>query len=348
MNGKQIKRSAFIKDVTLAGAAIGLSGSFSSLFGRNPAPEGKRVGMIGLDTSHSISFTRLLNATPAIPDFDGYKIVAAYPHGSRDIKVSVDSIPGYTETVKKFGVEIVGSIEELLQKVDTVVLLTNDGRVHLEQVKPVFQAGKPVYIDKPMAASLKDVIEIFELGKQYKVPVFSSSALRFVNNLQEIEKGKFGKVLGADTYTPAPLEKTHPDLFWYGIHGVEELFTALGVGCKKVVRVHTDSTDFVVGTWKDGRIGAVRGTRTGKHIYGGTVYTENGAIVLDQHEGYTNMLKAIVQFFKTGVVPVNPDETIEMMAFMEAADLSKKRGGVPVKLETVFKKAHKKEYIHNS
>lgn len=343
MSDKQIKRSTFIKNVTLAGAAIGLSGTFSSLYGRMASSEGKRVGMIGLDTSHSTSFTKLLNATPALPEFDGYRIVAAYPQGSKDIKSSVQQIPKYTEAVKELGVEIVNSIEELLQKVDVVVLLTNDGRVHLEQAIPVFKAGKPVYIDKPMAASLHDAIKIFDLAKQYKVPVFSSSALRFVDNLQEIEKGKFGKVLGADTYSPAPIEKTHPDLFWYGIHGVEELYTAMGVGCKKVVRVHTDSTDFVVGTWEDGRIGAIRGTRTGQHIYGGTVYTDQGAFVLDQHKGYTNLLKAIIEFFKTGISPVNPQETIEIMAFMEAADLSKKRGGIPVKMETVFKKSQKRK-----
>ncbi|MBS1633370.1 MAG: Gfo/Idh/MocA family oxidoreductase [Bacteroidetes bacterium] len=343
MKKQQLSRLSFIKNVTMAGAAISLTSGFTSLYGRKPIPEGKRIGMIGLDTSHCISFAKLLNATPALPEYEGYRITCAYPRGSWDIKASVDRIPEYTEKIKAYGVEVVDSIDKVLQQVDVVVLLTNDGRVHLEQVIPVFKAGKPVYIDKPMTASLRDAIEIFDLGKQYNVPVFSCSALRYVSNLQEIAKGKFGKVLGADTFSPAPTEKTHPDLFWYGIHGVELLYTAMGKGCKKVVRVHTDSTDLVVGTWGDGRIGSVRGTRTGKHIYGGIVQTDNGAVVIDEFQGYSNLVKAIVEFFKTGISPIDPQETLELLAYMEAADLSKKRGGSSVKIETMFKRArHKK------
>ena len=80
---------------------------------------------------------------------------------------------------------------------------------------------------------------------------------------QDVVNGKIGKVLGADTYSPCTLEKTHPDFFWYGIHGVELLYTVMGIGCKSLVRVHTEGTDVTVGTWEDGRIGTFRGTRTG-------------------------------------------------------------------------------------
>ena len=47
------------------------------------------------------------------------------------------------------------SIEELLPKVDVVLLQSLDGRVHLEQVRPAFKAGKRVFIDKPIAALLR-------------------------------------------------------------------------------------------------------------------------------------------------------------------------------------------------
>lgn len=342
MKNKKLSRSEFIKNVTMTGAAIGMVPGLSSLFNKTIPPANKRVGIIGLDTSHSISFTKLLNAETPSPEFDGYKVVAAYPYGSRDIKSAADVIPRFTEAIKKYNVEIVDSIEQLLQKSDAVLLLTNDGRLHLEQVTQVFKAGKPVYINKPVAATLKDTIEIFKRAKEYKVPAFSSSALRYVTNLQEIAKGKFGKVLGADTYSPATIEKTHPDLVWYGIHGVESLFTAMGTGCKEVMRMHTDGTDIAVGKWEDGRLGSVRGTRTGEHIYGGTVFIEKGAVTLGEHEGYTNILKVIVEFFNTGISPVNTQETLEIMAFMEAADLSKKKGGRAVKLETIFKKAEKR------
>lgn len=303
--------------------------------------QGKRVGIIGLDTSHSVAFTKAFNDPAAKPELKGYKVVAAYPHGSRDIASSVERIPGYTEDVKKLGVEITASIEELLDKSDVVLLETNDGRLHLEQALPVFKAGKTVFIDKPMTASLADAIAVFEAAGKYRVPVFSASSLRYMGNAQEARAGQIGKVLGADTYSPAKIEKTHPDLFWYGIHGVEALFTVMGTGCRSVTRVHTEGTDIVAGIWEDGRVGTFRGTRTGKHEYGGTAYGEKGNLVLGPYEGYFPLLAEIVRFFETGQPPVSEEETLEILAFMEAADESKRKKGDPVSMEDVLRKARK-------
>lgn len=296
----------------------------------------KRVGIIGLDTSHSIAFTKLLNAETPAPQYKGYKVVAAYPYGSKDIQTSVSRIPDYIEQVKKMNVKIADSIPDLLKQVDVVLLETNDGRLHLEQVLPVLKAGKRVFIDKPIAASLKDALAIFEASKKYKVPIFSASSLRYIKGLDGLDRSK---VVGADAYSPASLEKTHPDLFWYGVHGVETLYTVMGKGCKEVTRVHTPGTDIVVGVWEDGRVGTFRGTRTGKHNYGGTVYTTEGNRTLGPYGGYEPLLDDIIKYFEDGSVPVTPEETIEIFAFMEAADESKRQGGKAVKLADVLAKA---------
>jgi len=303
--------------------------------------KGLRVGIIGLDTSHSTAFALALNGPDAGDTYGNYKVVAAYPQGSLDIKSSVDRIEGYTGQVKKLGVEIVGSIEELLQKVDVVLLETNDGRRHLEQALPVLKAGKRMFIDKPMAASLADAMAIFDAARKYNIPVFSASSLRYIKGMEEIKKGEAGKVLGAETFSPSPFEKTHPDFFWYGIHGVETLFTAMGTGCKTVVRVSTTDTDVVVGIWQDGRIGSFRGLRAEKKDYGGTIYGEKAIKTLGTYNGYNPLLEQIIKYFQTGIVPVQPEETLEILAFMEAADLSKAKGGVPVSIEQVMKKAQK-------
>lgn len=299
---------------------------------------GKRVGIIGLDTSHSTAFVKALNGPDANASFLGYKVVAAYPQGSKDIESSTSRVPAYTEEVKKQNVEIVNSISDLLKKVDVVLLETNDGRLHLEQALQVLKAGKRVFIDKPVAASLSDAIAIYEASKQYNIPLFSASSLRHIKGIEKVDKSK---VVGADTFSPAVLEKTHPDFYWYGIHGVETLYTVMGTGCKQVVRVHTDGTDIIVGTWADGRVGTVRGTRTGKHDYGGTVFTQTGNLVLGPYGGYEPLLQDIITYYETGEVPVTPEETIEIFAFMEAADESKRRGGAAVTLESVMAKAKK-------
>jgi len=292
---------------------------------------GKRVGIIGLDTSHSVAFTKSLLKGDAA--FKGYKVVAAYPQGSLDIISSTERIPGYTEEVKKMGVEIVNSISELLEKVDVVLLETNDGRRHLEQALQVFKSGKRIFIDKPIAASLKDAKEIFIAAEKYNVPVFSASSLRFAKGMSEIKNGSLGKVQGADTYSPLKFEKTHPDLYWYGIHGVEMLFTVMGIGCESVQRIIGVEQEVCIAKWKDGRIGTFRGIKNGKQDYGGTAFGEKGISTLGPYNGYDPLLIEIINFYETGISPVDKNETLEICAFIEAADLSKKRNGQVVTLK---------------
>jgi predicted dehydrogenase len=336
-----IRRRDFIKTIAAGSVTVGIAGKISAS-GILPYQELKRIGIIGLDTSHSIAFAKALNDTSQDAAFTGYRIVAAYPKGSNDIPSSVERIPGYTEDIKNLGVEIVNSIQELIEKVDFVLLETNDGRLHLGQALPVMKAGKRMFIDKPVAASLADAIAIYNAAIHYNVPVFSSSSLRYITGAREIAEGSIGKVLGADTFSPATLEETHPDLFWYGIHGVETLFTLMGRGCKTVTRTFTANYDKVVGTWNDGRIGTFRGIRSGKSDYGGTVFGEKGISVLGKYSGYNPLLTSIIEFFRSGIPPVKPEETIEIYAFMAAADESKLKGGIPVEMEEVIEKAMKK------
>ena len=298
-----------------------------------------RCGIIGLDTSHAIAFTQALNDEKAADDISHCRVIAAYPKGSPDIESSTKRVPEYTKTLQEMGVEMVDSIDELLKKVDVVLLETNDGRPHFEQVLPVLKAGKPVFIDKPIAASLSDAIAIFEASARYKVPLFSSSSLRYTKNAQALRNGKIGDIVGCDAYSPCSLEATHPDLYWYGIHGVETLFTVMGTGCEKVTRLSTPGTDLAAGVWKDGRIGTFRGMRAGKPGYGALAFGTTGNEQVGSYEGYRPLVVEIVKYFRTGVAPISPEETLEIYAFMEAADESKRQGGVPVTLESVMTRA---------
>jgi predicted dehydrogenase len=342
---KNYNRRRFMRDAGMAGIALGLTQWANPAFSNAVAAESGRIGIIGLDTSHSIAFTKALNAADAAEKYKGFRIVAAYPRGSADIESSTKRIPGYIEEVKKMGVEIVNSIADLLKNVDFILLETNDGRPHLQQALEVMQAGKPLFIDKPVAGTLADAIALYTISEKLKVPFFSSSSLRYMQSAQEAASGKMGKILGADCFSPATLEPTHPDLFWYGIHGVETLYTVMGTGCQSVTRTQTDGTEIVVGVWEDGRIGTFRGTRTGKHEYGGTAFGEKGPLKLGPYTGYDNLLDRIIAFYKTGNVPISPKETLEIYTFMEAADESKRKGGKSIALKDVYathlKKANK-------
>lgn len=334
-----MNRRNFINQSIATGTALGLTTMFPSFASQSVI----KIGIIGLDTSHSPAFTKIFNVGNGKPEFQGFKVVAAYPHGSKDIESSASRIPKYTEEVKAMGVEIADSIPNLLKKVDVVLLETNDGRLHREQALQVIKAGKPMFIDKPVAASLADAISIYDEARKANVSIFSCSSLRYMTGAQQVRyENKVGKVLAADTFSPATLEPHHPDLFWYGIHGVEILFTVMGKGCESVIRYNTPTTDIVIGQWSDGRVGTFRGTREGKHEYGGTVFGSDGNLVLEKFQGYEGLAAKIADFFKSKQSPIDDAETLEIYAFMEAADESKRTGG-RVKLKDVMDKATAKK-----
>lgn len=300
-----------------------------------------RVGIVGLDTSHAVKFAEILNDKTAKDHVPGARVVVAFKGGSPDVEQSASRIDRFTGQLReKYGVELVDSIEALCGRVDAVLLTSVDGRVHLDQARKILQAGKPVFIDKPLAASLKDGREIARLSKETGTPFFTTSSLRFAEALQSaITDAKIGRILGCEAWSPAHLEPHHPDLFWYGIHGVEILYTVMGPGCESVRRWHTADADVVVARWKDGRLATLRGARAGASAYGAVVHAEKDAVAvpIKGSDFYRSLMTEIVRFFRTGKAPVAHEVSLEILAFMEAADLSKKRDGAPATIEEVMR-----------
>ena len=291
-----------------------------------------RLGIIGTDTSHAVVFTRMFN-DPAAPDrVAGARVVAAYKGGSPDIPASWTRVEKFADELRtKWNVEFVADIPALCQKVDAILLESNDGRVHLEQARQVIAARKPLFIDKPLASTLEDAREIARLAREAGVPFFSSSSLRFGGIATAM---RFPDAQGAIVWGPGPLEEHHQlDLSWYAIHPIELLFTLMGPGCEEVSRIPTADSDEIVGRWKDGRLGSVRANRP--HGESGAVVFRPAQVVQSDHsmlDGYRPLLVEIVKFFQTGKPPVAPEETLEIMAFMDAAQRSKAAGGQPMRL----------------
>lgn len=298
-----------------------------------------RVGMIGLDTSHCLAFTKILH-DPA----NNYpvRVVAGVPAASADIESSISRLDGYVETLtKEYGVKMMDSIEAMLPEVDVVLVESVDGRPHLAQAKLAIEAGKPTFIDKPLAASLEDAIAIFALAKKHGTPVWSCSNLRYNAGVVKAATADVGEVAAVLSYGPASLEEHHMDLAWYGIHPTEALFTVIGTGCESVVRTHTDGTDVVTGLWKGGKIGTLIGLRASKTVYGVKVFGSKAVIEEAAGAGYPELMAEMVKFFQTKKAPVSEAETLEIFAFMAAADESKRRGGAPVTLAEMMEMSRK-------
>jgi predicted dehydrogenase len=297
-----------------------------------------RVGIIGTDTSHVIEFTRIFNDAPDPEHVPGVRVVAAYKGGSPDVTESRERVDKYAaELHDKWKIEIVDSIPKLCAMVDGVLLESLDGRAHLNQAKAAFAAGKPVFIDKPLAASYQDAREIARLASQAGVPWFSSSSLRYWEETERLKNLQGpGRILTYSVYSPSPTEPHHPDLMWYGIHGVEILFTLMGTGCESVSHMNTDDEDVVVGRWPGGRLGVMRGFRKGLYAYGITTFTDKTVVNSEPKPfSYRPLLVEIAKFMRTRVPPVRAEETLEIFAFMQAAELSKQQGGVEVPLSRV-------------
>lgn len=299
-----------------------------------------KVGIIGLDTSHAPAFTEVLNQGDQTGELAGVRVVAAFPAGSPDMEISRTRLEGFTQEVRALGVEIVESISALVERVDAVMLLSVDGRPHLAQVRPVMAAKKPVFVDKPVAASLADAVMLFQLVRDAGVPCFSSSALRFSPGFHQMRSDpEVGEVLGCDVHGPCHLEPHHPHLFWYGIHGVEALVTIMGRGCQRVSCVHTAETELVTGVWGGGRIGTFRGIRAGVNDYGGTVFGTRGIRPTGGFAGYRPLVIEIARFLRTGRPPVDPAETLEIYALLAAADISRCDAGRAVEIAPLLAEA---------
>ncbi len=311
---------------------LALTVASASLAAESPAWATKdlRAGIIGTDTSHVPEFTNQFRTHPQWR----IKVVAAFKGGSPDLKeTSADRVEKFAATIHdKYGVEIVGSIEELLQKVDVVLLESVDGRPHLAQVTPVLKAGKRVFIDKPLAASLDDARKIVQLSKETGTPFFSSSSYRFHSDIPRLRDNPgVGKVTKVQASSPFSKLEFHPDLYFYGIHGVEALYAVMGRGCLSVARKTENGADITTGQWKDGRIGIYYGpAKDEKNLPMIRIWGTEGTTQSADKGNYDGLVVAIAEFFQTGRPPVDPAETLEIFEFMTAAQMCKDLGGEPL------------------
>ncbi|MVZ65792.1 gfo/Idh/MocA family oxidoreductase [Sphingobacterium sp. DK4209] len=294
----------------------------------------KRIGVIGLDALHAVELTKSISSG-RIKDSALFSVVAAFPKGSKTLEYRIKNVPKYTQQMRDMGVEIVDSIEHLLKMVDYIILTSNDGHVHLEQALEVMKAGKPMFIDKPLAGNWDDAVAIVKAAEKYNVPVFSSSSLRFNDSILALKEHDLGDILGAHTFSPASLEPNLPELLWYGVHGIEMLFAIMGADCKAVKRISTPDFDYLIGFWNDGRIGTFRGFRNGASGFGGFVLGSKNNLEIGKFGGYDNLAAAILQFFKTGIAPVSLQETLKIIAFTIAADRSKQTNGELISLQNI-------------
>lgn len=293
-----------------------------------------KLGILDFDTSHAVEFTKRLNHKEIDKEqwVDGAEVVIGCPGES---KISPERIPDFTKAMKAMGVTIVDKPEEMIGKVDAMLIESVDGSVHYERAKPFLEAGLPCFVDKPFACSVADAKKMAELAEKKKVPLFSSSSLRYAPEIVDyLEKKPDGAILGVNAYGPASTHPRNPGFFHYGIHAVEMIYALMGPGCETVSCLTVDKTDVATGQWKQGRLATIRGNRSGPGSFGVVVYAEKGIrhIPVGTKFIYRELLKKVVETFEKKKAPVPIEETIELIGFIEAALKSSQNHGIPQKV----------------
>ena len=302
---------------------------------RHAAPENSekpliRIGLVDFDTSHVVAFTQRLNhlEVPETEWVEGARVVAGCPGESA---MMPERIPGYVETLRGYGVQLVDRPADLLGKIDAVMIESQQGSRHLDRARPFLEAGLPTFVDKPFTETIAEADEIIGLAERHNAPVLSCSALRYDPQIAAAlsRRQDLGPILSADVWTAAALHPGNPGLLHYGIHGVEMLYALMGSGCQYVQSAVTQQSETTMGLWKNGHLSTVRGLRDGKYGFGAVVHYEKGneIFTIDGSAFYRELLKVYVTMCETRKPPLAYAIMREIIAFCTAADASQKAKG---------------------
>jgi len=281
-----------------------------------------KLGVVDFDSSHSVEFIRRINHKDIAEEqwVHGAEVImgCSYPSEVTDDQ----TVESYVAAAKEMGVEIVESEDDMIGRVEGVLLLSDDGDTHYERALTFIEAGVPMFIDKPLTYSVDQAKDLIETAAEKGVPIFSSSSLRYAPEVVSVAGGEAcGGIVSAATFSPAKPQKHHAGLWYYGIHAVETLYALMGPGCEAVRCVSTETSDMVMAEWTDGRLAAVHGMRASTHAFGFTAWGEKGIVqkTVDARYIYRELLKKVIEMFQTGEPPVPPSETLELITFLDAA-----------------------------
>jgi predicted dehydrogenase len=283
-----------------------------------------RLGLIGLDSPHAPSFTRLF-ADGVTGPVTGATVVSAWKgEASKDFPLSRDRIDAFTDEVEQLGVELCATPEEVAESCDAVLVVASDARTHHAHFTRLAPFGKPVYVDTRFALSLPDARDMLETARTHRCMPLAGSPKRFTPAFRAaLTTGRAERV---DLTGPLPTQPGHPGLAWYGIHLIDMAVAAIGPGCSLVDAPAGKRTTL---TWPDGRVATLGGEPHWSPFTTGRIKGPQEAKDFTIEAGpdmLTGLLTSIVDACRTGVPNMPEAEVLEIVAILEAAHRSRATG----------------------
>jgi predicted dehydrogenase len=298
-----------------------------------------KIGIADFD-GHGGMFTHFIQ-NPDLAENErvsGAQVVAGYAD-PRAIAFGVEGMQSAVKGCEKMGVKMVDSMDDLIHSgIDAGMVLSVNGKYHLEKAAYFLKAGIPLFIDKSFAGSTADAREIVHLADETKTPLFSSSSIRNAKTVKEIltQPEKYGAVLGLTAYGPTfPLDGMH-GFFFYGIHTIELLFAFMGSGVEWASCTNHGEETIMTAGWRDGRM--VTALLTSGHVGPGEnahsfcAWCEKDTVIRTAQPDGFDLTRSIIQFYTTGVSPVDPHQSLECIALMDAAIASEAHNGERVSI----------------
>jgi len=288
--------------------------------------EDLKVALIGLDTSHTVEFARRMQAPDCPPELrvPGLRAVTCLRFSTPFMdEAGLDERQGQLEA---WGIRVTTDFEEAVADCHALMLEINDPAYHLEYFQKCAGLGKPLFLDKPLADTLENGRAIYDLARQQGTRVLSCSSLRFARKLEEA-CAALPQPRYVSTFGPLGIAPAGSSIVWYGVHAFEMLQRALGRGARKVFARRDRAGVVTLIEYEDGRRGVVELTE-GAYVYGGNLRDAGNCVpfVVDSSTLYSDQLQVVHRFFRGEDPPLQLEDTLEVMALLDAAERSSQRG----------------------
>lgn len=277
----------------------------------------KKIGFIDyfLDEWHANNYPEFIkNAV-------GDEFVVAYAYAEKDKEGGMTT----DEWCAKFGVERCNTIDEVVEKSDCIIVLSPDNpERHWDLVQKPLRSGKRVYVDKTFSLSKKVAKDMVDIAESHNTPFFSTSALRFADELAEVSKEN---ICFINSRGPGNFDT-------YAIHQLEPIVILMGSKVTRLMSVGAGKYESMVIEFEGGRRAVMSHYGwTGQDFNLSINYTDGSIKQLNAMSNYfNNFMKELCDFFKTGEIKAQHDETVSIMGIIETGNKAISTPGVWVEI----------------